>query len=118
MTEKILVTGALGQIGSELTLALRNIHGEQNVLATDIQDPKNVYDSNYERLDVMDTNQVSEIVFKHEITVVYHLAAMLSATAEKYPKKGWDLNMDSLLTFLELAKDKRIKQLYWPSSIA
>src|SRR5690606_33192162 len=97
---------------------LREIYGEQNVLATDIQDSQNVYDHYYKRLDVMDANQVSEIVFKHKITVVYHLAAMLSATAEKYPKKGWDLNMDSLLTFLELAKDKKIKQLYWPSSIA
>ncbi len=118
MTEKILVTGALGQIGSELTTALRAIYGEKNVLATDIQDLKNVYDPNYEKLDVMDSNQISEIVFKHEITIVYHLAAMLSATAEKFPKKGWELNMDSLLTFLELAKEKRIKQLYWPSSIA
>ncbi len=118
MTEKILVTGALGQIGSELTMALREIYGVENVLSTDIQESKNVYDPNYERLDVMDTDQVSEIIFKHEITIVYHLAAMLSATAEKYPKKGWDLNMESLLTFLDLAKEKKIKQLYWPSSIA
>ena len=118
MTEKILVTGALGQIGSELTMALREIYGVENVLSTDIQESKNVYDPNYERLDVMDTDQVSEIIFKHEITIVYHLAAMLSATAEKYPKKGWDLNMESLFTFLDLAKEKKIKQLYWPSSIA
>lgn len=118
MTEKILVTGALGQIGSELTAALRTIYGEENVVASDIQDPKNVYDPNYEKLDVMDADQIHEVVFKHEITIVYHLAAMLSATAEKFPKKGWELNMDSLLTFLELAKEKKIKQLYWPSSIA
>lgn len=118
MTEKILVTGALGQIGSELTAALRTIYGEENVVASDIQDHKNVYDPNYEKLDVMDADQIHEIVFKHEITIVYHLAAMLSATAEKFPKKGWELNMDSLLTFLELAKEKKIKQLYWPSSIA
>ena len=118
MTEKILVTGALGQIGSELIAALRTIYGEENIVASDIQDSKNVYDPNYEKLDVMDSDQIHEIVFKHEITIVYHLAAMLSATAEKFPKKGWELNMDSLLTFLELAKEKKIKQLYWPSSIA
>lgn len=118
MTEKILVTGALGQIGSELTLALREIYGMENVLSTDIQDKENQSDSNYEKLDVMDAGKIAEIIEKHEITIVYHLAAMLSATAEKYPKKGWDLNMDSLLTFLELAKEKKIKQLYWPSSIA
>lgn len=118
MTEKILVTGALGQIGSELTSALRVIYGDKNVLATDIQDTDKVDDLNYEILDVMDPDQISQIISKHEITIVYHLAAMLSATAEKFPKKGWELNMDSLLTFLELAKDKKIKQLYWPSSIA
>lgn len=118
MTEKILVTGALGQIGSELTLALREIYGVENVLSTDIQDPANVKDPNYETLDVMNAEQIASVVEKHEITIVYHLAAMLSATAEKFPKKGWDLNMDSLLTFLELAKDKKINQLYWPSSIA
>lgn len=118
MTHKILVTGALGQIGSELTAALRKIYGVENVLSTDIQESKNVYDPNYERLDVMDDEQIFEIVFKHKITIVYHLAAMLSATAERFPRKGWDLNMDSLLIFLGLAKEKRIQQLYWPSSIA
>lgn len=118
MTDKILVTGALGQIGSELTSALREIYGVENVVSTDIQEKEKVNDPNYEVLNVMDAEQISEIVSKHEITIVYHLAAMLSATAEKFPKKGWDLNMDSLLTFLDLAKDKKIKQLYWPSSIA
>lgn len=118
MAEKILVTGALGQIGSELTLALREIYGVENVLSTDIQDKDKQSDPHYEKLDVMDADKIAEIVENHEVTIVYHLAAMLSATAEKYPKKGWDLNMDSLLTFLELAKDKKIKQLYWPSSIA
>lgn len=118
MTQKILVTGALGQIGSELTTALRKIYGVENVLSTDIQPIENANDPNYEKLDVMDAHQISEIILKHSITIVYHLAAMLSATAEKYPKKGWDLNMNSLLTFLDLAKEKKIQQLYWPSSIA
>lgn len=118
MAHKILVTGALGQIGSELTLALREIHGVENVLSTDIQTKEKVDDPYYETLDVMDSNLISELIEKHEIKIVYHLAAMLSATAEKFPRKGWDLNMDSLLTFLDLAKDKKISQLYWPSSIA
>src|SRR5690606_416170 len=118
MAHKILVTGALGQIGSELTLALREIHGVENVLSTDIQTKEKVYDPYYETLDVMDSNLISELIEKHEIKIVYHLAAMLSATAEKLPRKGRDLNMDSLLTFLDLAKDKKISQLYWPSSIA
>src|SRR5690554_4719945 len=118
MTHKILVTGALGQIGSELTLALREIYGEKNVLSTDIKPKEEVNDPYYESLNVMDEEQIVSVVEKHQITIVYHLAAMLSATAEKFPRKGWDLNMKSLLTFLDLAKDKKIKQLYWPSSIA
>ena len=118
MGQKILITGALGQIGSELTLALRGIYGDENVWSSDIQEKENVNDPYYVKLDVMDENQISEIVSTHEIGIVYHLAAMLSATAEKNPRKGWDLNMESLLTFLDLAKEKKIQQLYWPSSIA
>jgi len=118
MTQKILVTGAMGQIGSELTLALRQIYGTENVLSTDILPKEEINDPFYEQLDVMNDELIAQIIEKHKITVVYHLAAMLSATAEKAPKKGWDLNMNSLLTFLELAKEKKIKQLFWPSSIA
>src|SRR5690554_1080587 len=118
MSKKIMVTGALGQIGSELVGALREIYGEENVLSTDLKEATEIADNYYEKLDVTDSDKIAELVDKHQIDVVYHLAAMLSPTAEKYPKKGWDLNMDSLLTFLELAKEKKIKQLYWPSSIA
>ena len=78
MTHKILVTGALGQIGSELTLALREIYGVENVLSTDIQDKDKVDDPYYETLDVMDENLISELVEKHEITIVYHLALLFS----------------------------------------
>lgn len=118
MTQKILVTGALGQIGSELVLALRKMYGAENVLSTDIQEKEKVDDAFYERLDVTNSEEIAHIIEQHQIDVVYHLAAMLSATAEKFPMKGWDLNMNSLLTFLELAKEKKFKQLYWPSSIA
>ncbi len=118
MTEKILVTGARGQIGSELTLALRKIYGTENVLSTDLKNKDEVDDPYYESLNVMAAEWISEIVQNHQITTVYHLAAMLSATAEKSPSKAWELNMTSLLTFLELAKDRKIQKLFWPSSIA
>lgn len=118
MTEKILVTGALGQIGSELTLALRKKYGEQNVLATDIRETDETEDANYEKLDAVDSERIHSLVDKHKITSVYHLAGLLSATAEKHQRKAWDLNIGSLLTFLELAKEKKIKHLFWPSSIA
>lgn len=118
MTHKILVTGALGQIGSELTIELRKIYGENQVLATDIKAKDEVNDPYYQFLDVLDTQTINSMVEEYKIEKVYHLAAMLSATAEKSPQKAWELNMNSLLTFLELAKSKKIKQLYWPSSIA
>lgn len=113
-----MVTGALGQIGSELVASLRKIYGNQNVLSTDLKEAAETTDEYYEKLDVNDTERISELVQKHQIDTVYHLAAMLSATAEKIPMKAWDLNMNSLLHFLELAREKKISQLYWPSSIA
>lgn len=113
-----MVSGALGQIGSELVAALRNIYGQENVLCTDLKDASETSDPYYEQLNVNDTGRITELVEKHEIDTVYHLAAMLSATAEKIPMKAWDLNMNSLLHFLELAREKKISHLYWPSSIA
>lgn len=118
MTKKIMVTGALGQIGSELVVALRSIYGQQKVLCTDLKEPTEVNDPYYEQLNVNDTQKISDIIEKHQIDTVYHLAAMLSATAEKIPMKAWDLNMGSLLHFLEMAREKKIFHLYWPSSIA
>lgn len=116
---KILVTGALGQIGSELTIKLQEIYGKDNVLATDIRDVEsNTLDCIYEKLDVNDTERWEKLIDKYEITDVYHLAAMLSAVAEKYPIKGWELNTNSLLSLLEMAKNKKIKKIFWPSSIA
>lgn len=113
-----MVTGALGQIGSELVSALRSIYGEENILSTDLKESSEVNDPYYEKLDVNDNQRISEIIAENQIDTVYHLAAMLSATAEKIPMKAWDLNMNSLLHFLELAKENKISQLYWPSSIA
>lgn len=117
-TETILITGALGQIGSELAEKLKTIYGKENVIISDIRDPKEVnYDGIYEVIDVLDTDRIKEVIAKHNIKTVYHLAALLSGTAEKNPMFGWKLNMDTLLTFLELAKDKVIDQIFWPSSI-
>lgn len=117
-TDTILITGALGQIGSELAEKLKTIHGKNNVIISNIRDPKDVdYDGIYEVIDVMDVDRIKEVIAKHNIKTVYHLAALLSGTAEKNPMFGWKLNMDTLLTFLELAKDKVIDKIFWPSSI-
>lgn len=117
-TETILITGALGQIGSELAEKLKTIYGKDNVIISDIRDPKDVnYYGIYEVIDVLDTERIKEVIAKHNIKTVYHLAALLSGTAEKNPMFGWKLNMDTLLTFLELAKDKVIDKIFWPSSI-
>lgn len=114
-----MITGALGQIGSELSEKLAEIYGEENILVTDIRDAQdNPLQLQYEKLDVNDENRIKELVEQYQITEVYHLAAMLSATAEKYPIQGWNLNTNSLLTFLELAKEKKLNKIFWPSSIA
>ena len=118
MAATILLTGACGQIGSELTLALRARFGTDQVVATDIRLPEGeLANGPFELLDVMDAAAVQAIIRKHQPEQVYHLAAMLSATAEKYPLKGWALNMDSLLYMLEAAADNGVKKVFWPSSI-
>lgn len=115
--EKILVIGSSGQIGTELTEKLQQIYGTGNVIASDIKKPTR-YDGIFEAADVLDEKRVHEIISAHKISQVYLLAALLSASAEKNPQLAWKLNMNSLITILELAKAKRIKKIYWPSSIA
>ncbi|MFZ6862621.1 NAD-dependent epimerase/dehydratase family protein [Undibacterium sp. Ji67W] len=120
--EKILVIGANGQIGSELVEALANQHGAANVIAADIT-PNSLYGAAiYEVIDVLNAEGIAEVVEKYEVTQVYQLAALLSATGEKAPLKAWELNMDGLLNILELARIRgeagKPLKVFWPSSIA
>ena len=120
MKRTTLVLGACGQIGSELTLALRAAFGEDAVVASDIKEPTLLELKNgpFEFLDASDGEGLRAICEKYHVGTVYHLVAMLSATGEKFPMKAWDLNMQSLLHTLELAKEKVIDKIFWPSSIA
>ncbi len=120
MNEKILIIGAAGQIGSELTYKLRAIHGNYNVIASDLNynNLELVNSGTFEIIDAMDYASIKICCEKHNITTIYLLAAILSATGEKYPMKAWDLNMQSLFHVLNLAKAKAIKKVFWPSSIA
>ncbi len=119
MSGKIMILGACGQIGTELTLRLRKIHGTNQVIACDIkQGNKELMESGpFEIVNALDADELENVIAKHEVSELYHLVAMLSATAEQMPLKGWDLNMKSLLIALELAKDKKISRLFWPSSM-
>ncbi|MGB9695660.1 MAG: NAD-dependent epimerase/dehydratase family protein [Ignavibacteria bacterium] len=118
--EKILIIGASGQIGSELTIALRKIYGNENVFATDIkQAPKDIVETGpFQILDVLNDKALIHFVIRHKITQIYHLAAVLSGNAEKLPLQAWDINMRGLLNVLDLAKEVEIKKVFWPSSIA
>ncbi|HSP13094.1 MAG TPA: NAD-dependent epimerase/dehydratase family protein [Salegentibacter sp.] len=120
MAEKILIIGASGQIGTELTLKLRELHGNESVIASDIREGNEelMQSGPFEIADATDLSVIEDIIEKNEIEVVYLMAAMLSATAEKHPMKAWNLNMNSLFHILNLAKDKKIKKVFWPSSIA
>ncbi|QHI37817.1 putative epimerase/dehydratase [Kordia antarctica] len=120
MSTKVLIIGACGQIGTELTAVLRDTYGTANVVATDIRKSESNVCSGgtFEVLDARDKEAIRACIEKHEITDVYLMAAILSAAAEKNPELAWDLNMNSLLHVLNLAKDKIIKKIFWPSSIA
>ncbi len=120
MSTKILIIGACGQIGTELTQKLRAIYGVENVIASDIRKLNiDVVNSGpFEVVNALDFNQIQHLVEIHKIDEVYLMAALLSATAEKNPAFAWDLNMNSLFHVLNLAKAGKIKKIFWPSSIA
>jgi nucleoside-diphosphate-sugar epimerase len=118
--EKILVIGASGQIGVELTLALRKIYGNANVIASDLREENDLLKGTgpYVSLDVMNKEMLHVQVIRQNVTQIYLLAAILSATGEKNPHLAWNLNMQGLLNVLDIAREENIRKLYWPSSIA
>lgn len=120
LMDRILVIGCAGQIGSELTLALREIYGNDNVVATDIKPASREITEGgpFEILDVLDTHRLFGTVSRNKITQIYHLAAILSGNAEKKPIASWHINMESLMNVMELSRELGIKKVFWPSSIA
>jgi nucleoside-diphosphate-sugar epimerase len=118
----VLVTGANGQIGSELVDALRDRHGPQQVVGLDLQPPSptangRAVEAPFEVLDVRDREGLADVVAAHDVDVVYHLASLLSATGEQHPDRAWDVNMGGLKNVLDLAQTHDL-QVFWPSSIA
>jgi nucleoside-diphosphate-sugar epimerase len=117
--EQVLVIGAGGQLGSELTESLWEKFGKDSVIATDIRHPSGkLSDSKFEILDVLDVNTLADLIKKNRFTQIYHLAAVLSATGEKNPGLAWKINMDGLLNVLDQAVKHKVPKVYWPSSIA
>jgi nucleoside-diphosphate-sugar epimerase len=118
--DKILVIGACGQIGVELTLTLRKIYGGSQVLAADLREENDLLKGTgpYVGLDVMNKEMLHVLVLRQNITQIYLLAAILSATGEKNPALAWNLNMQSLLNVLDISREEKITKIYWPSSIA
>ena len=118
--ERILVVGACGQIGVELTLQLRKIYGESAVIASDLREEHPLLKGTgpYVTMDIMNKETLHVLVLRNNITQIYLLAAILSATGEKNPPLAWHINMQSLLNVLEVAKEESLSKIYWPSSIA
>ena len=120
MKKSILIIGACGQIGTELTLKLRELYGKNSVIAADIREGNHelMESGPFEHINALEYNSILNAIEKYNITDVYLMAAMLSATGEKFPAKAWELNMNSLFNVLNLAKEGKIKKVFWPSSIA
>jgi nucleoside-diphosphate-sugar epimerase len=120
MISKVLIIGACGQIGSELTNKLRLQNGVDNVIASDITESniELVNSGPFEVIDAKNYNQIKNCVEKHNINTIYLMAALLSAKGEQFPEKAWSLNISSLFNVLDLAKEKFISKVFWPSSIA
>ncbi len=116
--ESILVTGANGQIGTVLCNELSKLFGTDNVLATDIRERSEREDYPFEILDITDKQRLGELVDQYRITQIYHLAAILSAKGEKNPLFTWNINTNGLFNVLEVAKEKRLRKVFFPSSIA
>lgn len=115
--EKILLTGAGGQIGTALSAALRKVYGEDNVLGSDIKrNPAN--EGPFVMLDIINTQRIAEVIDDFKITQIYHLAAILSANGEWRPRKTWNVNLNSTLSLFDLAKEKKINKIFFPSTIA
>jgi len=119
-TERVLIIGALGQIGSELLHELAKVYGTDNVIASDIVEPRNLQDIpvRYEHLNALDKEKLGLLIDKYKITQIYQMAAILSAKAESNPLFAWRLNMEGLHNVVEVAYNKGIKKIFWPSSIA
>ncbi|MCU0445802.1 MAG: NAD-dependent epimerase/dehydratase family protein [Microscillaceae bacterium] len=118
--DKILLTGALGQIGSELSQTLRDVYGEANVVVSDIRRPADltIDEVIFEEINVLDTQRLGEVIAKYKITQIYHLAAVLSASGEQDPLFAWQINMDGTLNVLDAAREFSLHKVYFPSSIA
>ena len=114
--DRILITGALGQLGVEFIKYFKKYNFF--VLATDLRNPKEKLNCAFENADVLDKNRIDSLVKKHDINIIYHLVAILSANGEKNPFNSWKLNMDSFQNIAEIAVENRIKKVFWPSSIA
>jgi len=119
--KRIMVTGAAGQIGSELTLALRQKYGGENVLATDIRtqlDPRLRESGPFECVNVVDRETIEQAVRKHRIDTIYHMSAILSASGETRPHLAWNVNLNGTFNVLETAREFRMVRVFCPSSIA
>ncbi|MFT5479529.1 MAG: nucleoside-diphosphate-sugar epimerase [Bacteroidia bacterium] len=118
--DKILIIGSEGQVGTDLAHELRSSYGVSNVVCCDVKEVNaaRMEAGPYDILDVLDKKNIQEMYSKHKPTQIYHLAAMLSATAEKFPKKGWDLNMEGLFNIFDASLEYDVKRVFWPSSIA
>ncbi|MBN2335356.1 NAD-dependent epimerase/dehydratase family protein [Candidatus Bathyarchaeota archaeon] len=115
---RILITGALGQIGSELTPKLREKFGKENVIATDVREPKAPQDGPFDKLDVLKLDEMKRLVKEYDVDTVYHLAAILSATGEQKPDLAWRINIEGLINVLNTARDLKLTRVFHPSSIA
>ena len=114
--DRILITGALGQLGVEFIKYFKKYN--LFVLATDVRNPKKKLNCTFENADVLDKNRIDSLVKKYDINIIYHLVAILSANGEKNPFNSWKLNMDSFQNIAEIAVENKIKKVFWPSSIA